>query len=83
MHFVFLENSNDFDDIYLIGIKEKGYEVAKIIENELKLISNKNICLNSIKINKKNPRGGIKNGCGIKCGLFPTHVGTSVFYPVP
>ena len=51
--FQILENSNDFDDIHLIGIKEKGFEVAKIIENELKLISNKNICLNSIKINKK------------------------------
>ena len=33
--FQILENSNDFDDIHLIGIKEKGFEVAKIIENEL------------------------------------------------
>ena len=64
--FQILENSNDFDDIHLIGIKEKGFEVAKIIENELKLISNKNICLNSIKINKKNPKDPVSSDINLK-----------------
>ena len=64
--FQILENSNDFDDIHLIGIKEKGFEVAKIIENELKLISNKNICLNSIKINKKNPKDPVYSDINLK-----------------
>lgn len=64
--FQILENSNDFDDIHLIGIKEKGFEVAKIIENELKLISNKNICLNSIKINKKNPKDPVSSNINLK-----------------
>tara|TARA_B100000989_G_C19425102_1_gene420400 strand:- start:335 stop:826 length:492 start_codon:yes stop_codon:yes gene_type:complete len=54
--FQILENSTDLENIYLIGIKEKGFEIAKIIENELKSISKKNILLSSIKINKKNPK---------------------------
>ena len=64
--FQILENSNNFDDIHLIGIKEKGFEVAKIIENELKLISNKNICLKSIKINKKNPKDPVSSDINLK-----------------
>ena len=54
--FQILENSTDSNVIHLVGIKEKGFEIAKIIENELKSISKKNILLSSIKINKKNPK---------------------------
>jgi len=54
--FQILENSTDSNVIHLVGIKEKGFEIAKIIENELKSITNKSILLRSIKINKKKPK---------------------------
>ena len=54
--FQILENSTDSNVIHIVGIKEKGFEIAKIIENELKSITNKSIILRSIKINKKNPK---------------------------
>ena len=54
--FQILENSTDSNIIHIVGIKEKGFEIAKIIENELKSITNKSIILRSIKINKKNPK---------------------------
>ena len=54
--FQILENSTDSNIIYIVGIKEKGFEIAKIIKNELSSITNKSILLSSIKINKKNPK---------------------------
>ena len=57
--FQIVENSIDSDLIYIIGIKEKGFDIAKIVERELKSITKKNISLSSIKIDKKNPKDSI------------------------
>ena len=54
--FQILENSIDSDVIHIIGIKEKGFDIAKIVQRELKSITKKNISLSSIKIDKKNPK---------------------------
>lgn len=50
-----LENNINEDKILLVGIKEKGYEIAKIIEQKLKDISSSKVHLKSITIDKKNP----------------------------
>ena len=50
-----LENNINKDEILLVGIKEKGYEIAKIIEQKLKDISSSKVYLKSITIDKKNP----------------------------
>jgi len=50
-----LENNINEDEILLVGIKEKGYEIAKIIEQKLKDISSGKVHLKSITIDKKNP----------------------------
>lgn len=50
-----LENNINEDEILLVGIKEKGYEIAKIIEEKLKVISSSKVHLKSITIDKKNP----------------------------
>ena len=50
-----LENNINEDAILLVGIKEKGYEIAKIIEQQLKNITSSKVHLKSITIDKKNP----------------------------
>ena len=50
-----LENNINENEILLVGIKEKGYEIAKIIEQKLKDISSSKVYLKSITIDKKNP----------------------------
>ena len=50
-----LENNINEDEILLVGIKEKGYEIAKIIEQKLKDINSIKVHLKSITIDKKNP----------------------------
>ena len=57
--FQILENSIDYDVIHIIGIKENGFDIAKIVERELKSITKKNISLSSIKIDKKNPKDSV------------------------
>ena len=57
--FQILENSIDSDVIHIFGIKEKGFDIAKIVERELKSITKKNISLSSIKIDKKNPKDSV------------------------
>tara|TARA_B100001027_G_scaffold191446_1_gene145778 strand:- start:375 stop:866 length:492 start_codon:yes stop_codon:yes gene_type:complete len=57
--FQILENSIDSDVIHIIGVKEKGFDIAKIVERELKSITKKNISLSSIKIDKKNPKDSV------------------------
>ena len=57
--FQILENSIVYDVIHIIGIKEKGFDIAKIVERELKSITKKNISLSSIKIDKKNPKDSV------------------------
>ena len=50
-----LENNINKDEILLVGIREKGYEIAKIIEQKLKDINSSKVHLKSITIDKKNP----------------------------
>ena len=50
-----LENNINEDEILLVGIKEKGYEIAKIIKQKLKDINSSKVHLKSITIDKKNP----------------------------
>ena len=50
-----LENNINEDEILLVGIKEKGYEIAKIIEQKLKDINSSKVHLKSLTIDKKNP----------------------------
>lgn len=50
-----LENNINEDEILLVGIREKGYEIAKIIEQKLKDITSSKVHLKSITIDKKNP----------------------------
>lgn len=50
-----LENNINEDEIFLVGIKEKGYEIAKIIEQKLKDNTSSKVHLKSITIDKKNP----------------------------
>ena len=50
-----LENNINEDEILLVGIKEKGYEIAKIIEQKLNDINSSKVYLKSITIDKKNP----------------------------
>ena len=57
--FQILENSIGSDVIHIIGIKEKGFDIAKIVKRELKSITKKNISLSSIKIDKKNPKDSV------------------------
>ncbi len=50
-----LENNINEDEILIVGIKEKGYEIAKIIKQKLKDITSIKVHLKSITIDKKNP----------------------------
>ena len=50
-----LENNIYEDEILLIGIKEKGFEIAKTIEQKLKDITSNKIHLKSMTIDYKNP----------------------------
>ena len=50
-----LENNINEDEILLVGIREKGYEIAKIIEQKLKDMNSSKVHLKSITIDKKNP----------------------------
>jgi len=57
--FQIIENCSESEDVYLVGVKEKGFEIAKIVKNEIKSISKKKVFLNYIKINKNNPKNSI------------------------
>ena len=49
------ENNQNESEIFLIGIHKNGYILSKLIQKELKTISNSKINLCCLKINKKNP----------------------------
>ncbi len=49
-----VEETDVSKKIILIGIKEKGFEIAKLIQKKIKFFSNKKVKLCSIKIEKKN-----------------------------
>ena len=61
-----LENNSEELEIFLIGIKNNGYILAKLIYHQLKHISNLNITLYSIQINKKDPLKSIEHNFDLK-----------------
>jgi pyrimidine operon attenuation protein/uracil phosphoribosyltransferase len=61
-----LENNSEELEIFLIGIKNNGYVLAELIYHQLKQISNLNIILYSIQINKKDPLKRIEHNFDLK-----------------
>ena len=61
-----LENNSEELEIFLIGIKNNGYILAELIYHQLKQISNLNITLYSIQINKKDPLKRIEHNFDLK-----------------
>jgi pyrimidine operon attenuation protein/uracil phosphoribosyltransferase len=61
-----LENNSQELEIFLIGIKNNGYVLAELIYHQLKQISNLNIILYSIQINKKDPLKSIEHNFDLK-----------------
>lgn len=59
--FQIIENLSKNEDIFLVGIKENGFEIAKIIMNEIEKISEKKVLINYIKINKKDPKNNLSS----------------------
>ena len=55
-----IEESNESDNIILVGIKEKGFEIAKIIEKQIISFSKRKVNLYSIEIEKNNDSNSIK-----------------------
>ena len=55
-----IENSENEKPIILIGIKEKGFEVSKLIMRELNKICNNKIILRNIEIDKTSPKNSLK-----------------------
>lgn len=54
-----LESNNDQDEIIIAGVDVNGFIIAKKISQEISEISNTNIKLCKIKIDKKNPLNDI------------------------
>ena len=61
-----LENNSEELEIFLIGIKNNGYVLAELIYHQLRQISNLNITLYSIQINKKDPLKRIEHNFDLK-----------------
>jgi pyrimidine operon attenuation protein/uracil phosphoribosyltransferase len=61
-----LENNSQELEIFLIGIKNNGYVLAELIYHQLRQISNLNIILYSIQINKKDPLKRIEHNFDLK-----------------
>ena len=61
-----LENNSEELEIFLIGIKNNGYILAELIYHQLKQISNLNVILYSIQINKKDPLKSIEHNFDLK-----------------
>ena len=55
-----IENSENKKSIILVGIKEKGYEVSKLIMQELNKICSNKIILRYIEIDKTSPKNSLK-----------------------
>ena len=55
-----IENSENKKSIILVGIKEKGYEVSKLIMRELNKICSNKIILRYIEIDKTSPKNSLK-----------------------
>ena len=63
--FQIVENSNYNNEILIIGIKSKGYEIAKIVKKQIETIVNTEVTLKQIKIDKNNPKGSVKSDLSI------------------
>lgn len=59
--FQIIENNLKNEDILLVGIKEKGFEIAKLVMKEIQLISTKKVILKYIELDKKKPNCNIKS----------------------
>ena len=68
-----VENSLINEKILIVGIKQKGLEISKIIIKELKKICSNEVILKSIEINKNDPK------CSINCDLNPSDSYEKVF----
>ncbi len=55
-----IEESDESDYIFLVGIKEKGFEIAEIIEKQIISFSKRKVNLYSIEIKKNNDSNSIK-----------------------
>ena len=55
-----IEESDESDYIFLVGIKEKGFEIAEIIEKQIISFSKRKVNLYSIEIEKNNDSNSIK-----------------------
>ena len=63
--FQIVENSGDNNEIIVIGIKSKGYEIAKIVKKQIENIVNKKVNLKHITIDKNNPKDSIKSDLSV------------------
>ena len=63
--FQIVENSSDNNEILIIGIKSKGYEIAKIVKKQIENIINKKVNLKHITIDKSNPKNSIKSDLSV------------------
>ena len=54
-----VENSVFNEKILIVGIKQKGLEISKLIIKELKKICSNEVILKSIEINKNDPKSSI------------------------
>ena len=55
-----IENSENKKSIILVGIKEKGFEVSKLIMQKLNKICSNKIILRYIEIDKTSPKNSLK-----------------------
>ena len=55
-----IEESDESDYIFLVGIKEKGFEIAEIIEKQIISFSKRKVNLYSIEIEKNDDSNSIK-----------------------
>lgn len=55
-----VEETDKSEKIVLVGVREKGFEIAEIIEKQIKFFSKKKVKLYPIKIGKKNDDKKIK-----------------------
>lgn len=68
-----VENSVFNEKILIVGIKQKGLEISKLIIKELKKICSNEVILKSIEINKNDPKSSIN------CDLNPSDSYEKVF----
>tara|TARA_B100001057_G_scaffold490411_1_gene578620 strand:- start:185 stop:676 length:492 start_codon:yes stop_codon:yes gene_type:complete len=68
-----VENSVINEKILIVGIKQKGLEISKLIIKELKKICSNEVILKSIEINKNDPKSSIN------CDLNPSDSYEKVF----